>query len=431
MRYFYDMITYALSPEDLSDLIGLVYDSAFEDRPWQSLLDRISQVFPGLGANVFAYEDEAVLPEYTRTGDKGFFSQITSVDLMDQGVLVPEYLNLPASDSLFIADAFRHMRDGFVARSKHFFDEDVWVKGELFKKMLAPGGFKHIIHLKIEHVGAKGVIMGFAIPADPGLEAKIHDPLFHILKLLSPHIVRASRLARAMALSKRATEAFGGFLDGIALPMLVTDENGRFLFGNAPGRRMLERSDPFRVAAEGRLALGEAHETEKLSRKIRQLTVNEAPNGLRVDTDEEPLSIVLVPFRPVLHQAGIIDRHLLDRELLCALFVGQSPDDVISGPLLEDVFDLTTREAEICKLLLKGHGAQDIADQFDRSPKTVRNQIQTIYEKVGVASHKGLMEALWVFRTVGTLFDEGDATTGMRKVPELSAGPVLGREQPK
>lgn len=406
-----------MSPEDLSDLIGLVYDSAFEDRPWQSLLDRISQIFPGLGANVFAYEDKVALPEYAHTGEEGFYTQTTSVDLMDQGLRIPEYLNLPASNSLFIADALRHMRNGFVARSKHFFHEDVWVKGELFKRMLAPGGFKHIIYLKIEHVGAKGVIMGFAIPADPGLEAKVHDPLFQILKLLSPHVVRASRLARAMALSKRATEAFGGFLDGIALPMLVTDEDGRFLFGNASGRRMLERSDPFHIADDGRLALSESHETEKLSRKIQQFAVNEAPNGLRVDTDEEPLSIVLVPFRPVLHQAGVIDRHLLERELLCALFVGQSPDDVISGPLLEDVFDLTTREAEICKLLLKGHGAQDIADQFDRSPKTVRNQIQTIYEKIGVASHKGLMEALWVFRTVGTLFDEGDATPERSRIP--------------
>ncbi|MCR9137678.1 MAG: hypothetical protein NXI27_16895 [Alphaproteobacteria bacterium] len=57
-----------LSPEELSELIGLVYDSAFEPRPWQSLQDRLTTLFPGVGANVYAYDENGLLPEYTHSG---------------------------------------------------------------------------------------------------------------------------------------------------------------------------------------------------------------------------------------------------------------------------------------------------------------------------------------------------------------------------
>ena len=52
-----------LSPEDLSQLIGLVYDSAFEEVQWQSLLRKISQMYPGIGALAWGYEGDQMFPE--------------------------------------------------------------------------------------------------------------------------------------------------------------------------------------------------------------------------------------------------------------------------------------------------------------------------------------------------------------------------------
>jgi len=47
-----------LSPEELSDLIGLVYDSAFEENQWKSLIDRLCALFPGTMACVYGYDGE-------------------------------------------------------------------------------------------------------------------------------------------------------------------------------------------------------------------------------------------------------------------------------------------------------------------------------------------------------------------------------------
>ena len=402
------MTSVNLSPEELSELIGLAYDSAFEPQPWQSLLDRLTALFPGVGANVYAYDKKGLLPEYTHSGGHEFFPDRIPIDLMEQGLNVPDYLNLPTPASMAVAEGMRLMQNGFVARTKVFFDEAMWVQTPIYKEMLEPGGFKHALQMKIEHLGDKGVMIGFALPADPDHEARVHDPLFNLLKLLSPHVLRATKLARAIALAKRANEVFAGFIDGIVLPLVITDGTGKYLLGNAAGRRMIDRNAPFRVGADGILSLSDPMDTRALHNKLKQLEAHQAPGGMRLEAEPDPLSLIITPFRPALREASAIDRHLLAEERLYAIVVGQRSKDTISSALLEDVLDLTAREAQVCKELLMGRKVPEIAESFGRSPKTIRNQIQTIYDKTGVASNTSLLDALLVFRTIGTLFDGDD-----------------------
>lgn len=399
------MSNFTLTPEELSDLIGLTYDSAFEEQQWQSLLRRICGMFPGVGAVAYGYEGDTLLPEYAGTISGGLFTESLKIGLKVQN-------NMTA---MTVAESMQQTPRGFVTRSKLFVGHDEWLKSVIYQTVLKPAGFCHSLQMKIDHNGDRGALLSFAIPEDPVLEEKLHDPLFDVLKLLAPHAVRAAQLARALSLAKKATEVFSGFLDGIILPMLVTDVAGRFLFGNAAGRRVLERGHPFSQTDYGRLVLPERHETESLYHKLKAANRDLAQSGMRVETSDTPLMLAITPFRPSMREASAIDRHLLDEERLFAVFVGQSAADAFNTQLLEDVFDLTLREAEVCKLLLLGHGVTEIADMADRSPKTVRNQIQVIYEKVGVSSNTGLMDALSVFRTVGTMFDDDASAPALTK----------------
>lgn len=55
---------------------------------------------------------------------------------------------------------------------------------------------------------------------------------------------------------------------------------------------------------------------------------------------------------------------------------------------------LTAREFTIAQLIAKGDTHKEIAQTLTRSPATVRNQIQVIYEKLGVGNIAGLIEEL-------------------------------------
>ena len=330
------------SNEELSELIGLIYDSAFERVQWQSLLRKISQMYPGVGTVAWGYEGSVMFPEYSGGAREQIFTAKVSIEMK-------------INDNLTMSEAAQITPNGFVARSRVVFDEDEYLNSELYNKYLKPAGLCHCLQLKVDHVGDRGAYLGFAFPDDKALEDKYHDSLFELTKLLAPHAVRASQLARALTMAKRATEVFSGFLDGILLPMLVTNESGRYLFANAAGRRLLKRSDPMKLTSSGDLVLEGTDDTRAFQRRI--------------------------------------------------LFVGQLEGDEISTSLLEDVFDMTPREAEVCSRLIQGMSAAEIAGESDRALKTVRNQIQVIHEKVGVTSNVALMETLSVFRTVGSMFD--------------------------
>ncbi len=56
--------------------------------------------------------------------------------------------------------------------------------------------------------------------------------------------------------------------------------------------------------------------------------------------------------------------------------------------------NLTVRERTIANLVCKGNTYKEIARTFDRSPATVRNQIQTLYGKLGVDNIAGLIEEM-------------------------------------
>lgn len=106
------------------------------------------------------------------------------------------------------------------------------------------------------------------------------------------------------------------------------------------------------------------------------------------------------PYRPALAFASDIDKRLFEGQHLFAIFIGARPPGPISLTPLQDVFGLTICEAKVCRGLLTGAKPSQLAQDMDRSEKTIRNQIQAVHQKVGVNSTRDLAEVLSVSRTV-------------------------------
>ncbi|EAQ23732.1 hypothetical protein [Roseovarius sp. 217] len=68
-----------ISHKELSGLIGLIYESALEDPQWKRFLDRMGQLYPGIGALVYGHEGERMFPAYVQTQD--FLSDEAEVDV--------------------------------------------------------------------------------------------------------------------------------------------------------------------------------------------------------------------------------------------------------------------------------------------------------------------------------------------------------------
>jgi len=389
------MSAITLTAHEISDLIGAVYVSSMEENQFQGLIDKLVGHFPGIAAMVIGQENLMLTPIYSATVD------------------VPEQHKTPSSLIENYADptATHHMAyarapAGYVDSSLKFIPRENYEKSTVYLQNLKPLGLGQFISMKIAIVGEKGASLSIALPDTREAEDRLHDELFELMTLLAPHVVRAHEVARAIALSRNSAEAIGGFLDVIIVPMLVVNSNGKFIFSNAAGRRFLERNAALSVDAVGRLTAYTRGVDTVLLKKLSDMQQDVAVDGMRMADGDTNLSLCMVPFRSSLSALNQVDRDMLNSEKLYAIFIGQRTSDNISHHLLQDMFELSSKEAEVCVSLLNGNTVSEFAASTQRSEKTVRNQIQSIYDKVQVNSFGELMEALSIFKIVGTMFPQ-------------------------
>jgi DNA-binding CsgD family transcriptional regulator len=384
-----------LTAHEISDLIGTVYDSSMEKNQFHGLIDKLVGHFPGIEAMVIGQENLMLTPIYSATFD-------VPVQHQTPNALIDDYSDPTTTHHI----AYARASAGYVDSSLKFIPREAYEKSTVYQKNLKPLGLGQFISMKISMVGEKGASLSIALPDTREAEERLHDELFELMSLLAPHVVRAHEVARAISLARNSADAIGGFLDVIIVPMLVVNANGTFIFSNAAGRRFLERTGAVCVDPSGRLSASSRRVDDVLHQKLSDMARDVAVDGMRMADGDVNLSLCMVPFRSSLNAVSQIDRDMLNSEKLYAIFIGQRTSDNISHHLLQDMFELSTKEAEVCVSLLNGNTVSEFAASTKRSEKTVRNQIQSIYDKVQVNSFGELMEALSIFKIVGTMFPQ-------------------------
>lgn len=384
-----------LTPHEISDLIGAVHDSSMEENQFHGLIEKLVEYFPEISAMIIGQENLMLTPIYSATVDAPEKHQ-------SPGSLIENYSDPTMTHHIAYAKA----PAGHVDSSLKFIPRESYEKSAVYQKNLKPLGLGQFISTKIAMVGDRGASLSIALPDTREAEDRLHDELFELMSLLAPHIVRAHEVARAIAFSRNSVEAIGGFLDVIIIPMLVVNSGGKFIFSNAAGRRFLERTGALTVGSTGQLTASTSSLNEVLLKKLSDMNQGISVDGMRMTDGDANISLCMVPFRSSLSDLSQLDRDILNSENLYAIFIGQRASDSISHHLLKDMFDLSTKEAEICVSLLNGNTVSEFAAITNRSEKTIRNQIQSIYDKVQVNSFGELMEALSIFKIVGTMFPQ-------------------------
>jgi DNA-binding CsgD family transcriptional regulator len=99
-----------------------------------------------------------------------------------------------------------------------------------------------------------------------------------------------------------------------------------------------------------------------------------------------PFFLLVANIAPVLFLRKILSRYC--RPILPETFAD------LRMQRFRDQFQLSTREAEILDLLLKGKSNKDIERELFISPHTVRNHVHNIYQKLSVSSRLQLMNLM-------------------------------------
>lgn len=391
---------------ELSDLIGLVYDSALENNQWQSLISRITHLYPGFFGWTSSFHNEYWMGMYTADGFNELLLEKWDTERTEQDRVFPDMPD-ELNDMRRVQRTRQMPTLGGILKSRDVFSDEELHAFNFYKKKMQPMGIGHWIGLAFAMSGPRYATIAFAeIDAMP--VEKDYDGLHAVMQLLSPHIVRAMRVSRALYLAKQAADTFRGFLDVVALPLVVCDEEGLMQFGNEAGRRLIARGSIIRLRKNGCIALRETHQTNWLYQCFRQLKSENQPTGIQLNDDNGLISLCVVPFHPRMSEEIQCIQDIFENRTLFAIFAGTQNETAINSGLLQDVFSLTPREAEVCVHVVTGKSPSEIAGLTGRAEKTIRNQIQATLEKVGVSSTGALAEALSVFRIVGAMTNTDD-----------------------
>lgn len=179
-------------------------------------------------------------------------------------------------------------------------------------------------------------------------------------------------------------------LDHLKIAIAVLDTRGTVLFYNVWARQLAQESDRVDVSEGRRLRFLNPDADQKLRAALRRLAEREQleeDNGIVIvangpDACEQPLiaSLGILSDRP-------------DAVLVVLAAAGYSPCET-SLQCLMQAFHLTPAEQRLTRYLAFGGCLSDAAGSFAVSRHTVRNQLRSIFEKVGVQRQTDLMRLM-------------------------------------
>lgn len=206
-------------------------------------------------------------------------------------------------------------------------------------------------------------------PRTPGLEAQLNA----VAQAVHNHVAMEAAAVRIATLMVRRT--------GVQ-PIVCTPE-GLVLEGPEPSA--LRRS-PVQIAG-GRLSLADRADDTALREALNDAATRAHERVLVLGRQTgAPVVVDVLPSLPA--------RTVCFRRQAVLLLRERAPGGADRGPVLQELYGLTSAEAEVAMAMTQGAPVSDIAASRGVAPSTVRAQVKAILSKVGVGRQVELVQRL-------------------------------------
>ncbi len=368
----------------LSELVGLLYESALDERLWPGMAAKLAQAFDAPSA-----------------------------------VLKIDHHQQASADILQVTDNFA-IATSDPAWAEHWHRHDLWVQETAWRKLTGAVTSQSLMpDAKLMHtdfynewlrplmihtgvgalvpMGADGTgVIGVHRPSGSA-HFDQHDA--NKLNALIPHIQQALRLRQHLHSAQSNMLALDQALEAARLAIVALDHEARLLFANALAEAILQADGPLQVTA-GRVRARRATDDAELQHLIK-INSQQKPGGqqggaMRVGQGgPTPLTLSFVPLRARAHELST----LAPATLLLIRSI-HTPAET-GAETLKQLFALTPSEARVAMALAQGHGLEDIATLTRTGLGTVRTHLKSAMAKTGTRRQSQLVALVW--HSVGPL----------------------------
>ena len=225
--------------EQLSALIGDIYDAVFDPAQRTDVLDKIADFTGGhsggllskhaLGNSENLYCSIGNDPESLQAYSESYPKLDSTVDPLSVGVE-----QIVSTADLVPYDEFR--------------------RGRFYREWARPHGWVDIASAVIERSATSCTLLSVARNEATGL---VDDEMRRRMALVIPHVRRALLIGKTAHHKEAEAICFTDILDGLSAGMILVDANGRIVHANAAGNTILDAADFLRKTACGRLVAGD------------------------------------------------------------------------------------------------------------------------------------------------------------------------------
>lgn len=213
------------------------------------------------------------------------------------------------------------------------------------------------------------------------------------LHTLVPHLAKAVEINRTFSLLRQRYHAALAALDHVAIGMCVVLPSGAVVVANSEARRIHDLDDGLSMSVAGTWRGLTSDISAAIANAIRSVGLTAAGEGAEREallfaerkSGKRPFMIELAPLRDSLAE--------LERGLSGAILMIVDPESQrdLSVARLAQLFALTDAEAAVCRHMIAGLSAPEIAEVRSVSEGTVRSQFKSIYAKTGVRRRAELL----------------------------------------
>ncbi|MCY1015888.1 helix-turn-helix transcriptional regulator [Pyxidicoccus sp. MSG2] len=219
--------------------------------------------------------------------------------------------------------------------------------------------------------------------------------------ILVPHLLRAVRLRRLVAILRAERDDLNRALDAVAGPVALLDKSGKLICCNRAAEQLLTVGDGIRLERQIVTAMIPRESQQLAAALLRTAELAEgtsqrhplkpSPTALQLTRHQgRPLGVVLMPLRPSSRFREYA------RQTAKVLAVFHDPDAVLrlDPELISQLHGLTATEALLASALAQGHSLAQFAASRGCSEQTARTHLKRALDKTDTRRQSDLVRVL-------------------------------------
>jgi DNA-binding CsgD family transcriptional regulator len=366
--------------EEISALIGGIYDATLDPSLWRDVLADIADFVRGQAAGLLAKDTLSKIGNvHFNFGVEDRYIRLYEETYWKFDPLAPLlFFDVEQVTSITDVTPFDEMREG------RFYKE--WVK---------PQGWLDAANVVLEKSVTSFSILSVIRDEASGF---VDDRMRRRMRLVVPHVRRAVLISRVIELKTTQADGFAEMLDGLSAGMFLVDASGRIVHANAAGHAMLADGSFIR-AAGGRLAARDPDADRSLKDVF-------AAAGF--DDNAVGTSGISVPLTArgggqlVAHALPLTSGMRRDTgnayKAAAALFVHKAALDAPAPPeTIAKTFKLTPAELRVLLGVVEVGGAPEVAEALGIAASTVTTHLKHLYAKTGTSRQADLVKLVAKF----------------------------------